>query len=259
MIYMQRMKLKRFLVLAVLICLCICISACTQTEDSNITESTAETLTATEPQVTEQSTTEPETQITEQPTTEPIQLNNTYTTNLTEINGVVYPAFSFDYPDNWSVTNEECGSNYESVTLENKSGAVIWFSHIDGEKGQNIGGGSNLHMSKIEVSEIADSQFIPDVANKSLGDFMVAKLEITGVLDMRTDLEYTDVVDDVPSYAVLPKSEVGLREGVTKAISGEFTFYYGANISFVGTIGNEDFTEENQQEVIAILNSFRLA
>lgn len=241
---MQRINLKRLLSLAVLMCVCICISACTQAEDSNVTESTTETLIATEPQTTEQ------------PITEQIELNNTYTTNLTEVNGVVYPAFSFDYSDNWSVTKESCGDEYESVTLENESGAIIWFSHIPGEKGANIGGGSKIHMSKIEVSKIADSQFVPDVANKSLGEFMVAKLETTGILDMRTDYEYTEVVNKEPSYAVLPKSEVGLREGVTKAVSGEFTFYYGANISFVGTGSNDDFTE---QEMIAILSSFRIS
>lgn len=224
------------------------MSSCSQGEKDISTESTAENTT---PIVTE-------VQTTEQPTTAGINLNNTYTTHFDKVNDVVYPKFSFDYPDNWSVENEELGDNYESVTLENESGAVIWFSHIVGEKDANIGGGSNIFMSRIEVSEIADSQFVPDVANKSLGEFMVAKLNTTGVLNMQTDSDYKDV-DYEPSYAVLPKSEVGLREGVTKTISGEFTFYYGSNISFVGSDTNDDFTETEQREMIAILSSFRLA
>ncbi len=243
------MKLNRRLLVIITICLCFCFTACEENEE--IAESKDTTILSTQ--------TETEQLTTVQPTTEndTLELSNTYITKLRNINGVAYPAFTFNYPDNWAVTDEEVGTDYESVTLENKSGSIIWFSHISGEKGKNIGGGSRINMARIEVSEIADSQFVPDAANKNLGEFMVAGLKTTGVLDMRTDSDYKDVEMDF-SYAVLPKSEVGLREGVTKAISGEFTFYYGANISFVGSNTDDDFTEEEQQEVISILNTFRL-
>lgn len=244
------------LIIAVAPLSCACGGESSELQETTTAQITPSTK-ATENQTTEEPATE---NITEQPTTENnnVELNNTYTTKLTEIGNVTYPAFTFDYPDNWTITDEAIGDIFESVTLENDNGAIIWFSHISGKKGENIGGGSGTNMARIEVSEVSDSQFVPDAANKNLGEFMVAKLKTTGVLDMKTDSQYTNVDGNV-SYAVLPKSDVGLREEVTKAVSGEFTFYYGANISFVGTDNGENFTEEEQQEVIEILNSFRLA
>lgn len=262
------MKNQKRLSIFVAMCLCVSFTACTQNDDhiENVNTTASVVSKVTEPQTTEQTTIENITEapitknLSEQPITEDnnVELNNTYTTKLTEIDNVTYPAFSFDYPDNWTVVKEAVVESYELVTLENESGAVIWFSHINGKKGEDIGGGSSTNMARIDVSEISESQFVPDAANKNLGEFMVAKLKITGVLDMRTDSDYTDIDGDI-SYAVLPKSEVGLREGVNKAIPGEFTFYYGANISFVGTDTDNDFTDVEQQEVIEILNSFRLA
>ena len=38
---------------------------------------------------------------------------------------VTYPPFVFNYPDNWSVTKEECDQQEELVTLENDGGASV--------------------------------------------------------------------------------------------------------------------------------------
>ena len=54
------------------------------------------------------------------------------------------------------------------------------------------------------------------------------------------------------------QSEEGIREGVRRAISGEYTFWYSSTISFTAST-SEEFTPQEEKEVIAILSSFRIA
>lgn len=144
------------------------------------------------------------------------------------------------------------------VTIENGDGASVTFLYCS-----NIieGGDSAVNMARVDINKAAPSQFIPGSVQATdysdLGEFMVAKLKTTGILNMKTDSEYTDV-DGGISYAVLPLSEQGTRENVRKATSGEFTFWYAGTVSFTGADTEEDFTGEEQQEIIAILNSFRV-
>mgnify|MGYP000043019148 FL=1 len=62
-----------------------------------------------------------------------VALNNEYITRYQEVNQVTYPPFVFNYPDNWSVTKEECNQQEELVTLENDGGASVTFLHYSGE------------------------------------------------------------------------------------------------------------------------------
>lgn len=197
----------------------------------------------------------------EVPNPTPFQTNstkNTYTTKYGETNAITYPAFSFDYPDNWTITSEEVTPISEVVTLENGSGANVTFLY---NSGSIESGGSSVNMVRVDVTKEAPSQFVPGSVQATdysdLGEFMVAKLKTTGILNMRTDSDYTDVDGNV-SYAVLPVSEQGTREDARKALSGEFSFWYAGTVSFTGTDTEENFTDEEQQEVIAILNSFRV-
>ena len=176
---------------------------------------------------------------------------------IEEINGVDYPAFLFDYSDNWTIINEQVTPTSELVTLENDNGSRIDFLHISDK---NIGGGSNTNMAKVKVSKIADSQFVPSYVqgtdHSDLGEFMVAELKTIGILDMRTDSDYRKVDGNV-SYAVLPKAEEGIRENVNKATSGEFVFWYSGNVSFTGQL-SDNYTEQEKEEMIEILSSFRV-
>lgn len=188
-----------------------------------------------------------------------ITTQNTYKTKYGQINAITYPAFLFDYSDNWNITREEVTSTSEIVTLENKKGSQIQFLYISDK---NIGGGSGTTMARIKVSKVADSKFIPSYVqatdHSNLGEFMVAELKTIGILDMRTDTDYRKFDDkNVTSYAVLPKSEEGIRENVNKATSGEFVFWYSGNVSFVGNL-SDNYTEQEKEEMIAILSSFRL-
>lgn len=49
--------------------------------------------------------------------TKTLSLNNTYTTKFGEINAITYPTFAFDYPDNWTISQEEVTQTNETVTL----------------------------------------------------------------------------------------------------------------------------------------------
>ena len=116
-------------------------------------------------------------------------------------------------------------------------------------------------MNKEEISKVASAQFVPGFVqatdHSSLGEFMVARIKTIGKLNMKTDREYTEVDGNV-AYAVLPVSEEGIREGVRRAISGEYTFWYSSTISFTAS-NSEEFTPQEEKEVIAILSSFRIA
>lgn len=86
------------------------------------------------------------------------ELSHTYVTRFGEINAVTYPAFSFNYPDGWSVTKEDVTAISEWVTLSNERGVSIDFINLHQK---DIGGGSAVLYSELEVSKVADSEFVP--------------------------------------------------------------------------------------------------
>ena len=255
------------LIIAVALFSCSCGDESSELQETTVTQVIPSTK-ATEAQTTELTTVQETTKKTE-PETESatekgenrektVALNNEYTTRYQEVNQVTYPPFVFNYPDNWSVTKEECDQQEELVTLENDGGASVTFLHYSGEL---QGGGSGVYMNKEEISKVASSQFIPGFVqatdHSSLGEFMVARIKTIGKLNMQTDREYKEVDGNV-AYAVLPVSEEGIREGVRRAISGEYTFWYSSTISFTAST-SEEFTPQEEKEVIAILSSFRIA
>lgn len=94
-------------------------------------------------------------------------------------------------------------------------------------------GGSSVSMSRVEVSPVAESNFVPRYVQatdySSLGKFMVAKLKVIGQLDMKFDSDFTDV-DGVISYAVLPASQIGINNSVRGPFESEFSFWYSGYI-----------------------------
>lgn len=259
------------LIIAVALFSCSCGCESSELQETTATQVTPSTK-ATEDQRTELTTVKETTKKTE-PETESgtekgvsnaenrektVALNNEYTSRYQEVNQVTYPPFVFNYPDNWSVTKEECDQQEELVTLENDRGARVTFLHYAGEL---QGGGSGVFMNKEEISKVASSQFVPGFVQatdySSFGEFMVARIKTIGTLNMQTDREYTEVDGNV-AYAVLPVSEEGIREGVRRTISGEYTFWYSDTISFTAST-SEESTPQEEKEVIAILSSFRIA
>lgn len=247
------------------------LSACGKT-DSEPTNASENSTIATEI-TTQIETQEPTTEATQELTTiEPTQaptdeekafdLTQSYTTKYRDANSVEYPKFTFDYPDNWTVTQEDVTSDREIVTLTNSEGAEVTFSTYFYGKDFNFSYGASV-FGRVEVTEADGSQFVPSTVqgtdHSDLGEFMVAKLHQTGVMYITNgDSDYRDI-DGETEYAVIPKSEVGTKTELSGHYEGEFAFWYNAFVSFIGRDTNGDFTEQEQQEVISILNSFRLA
>ena len=113
------------------------LSACGKT-DSEPTNASENSTIATEI-TTQIETQEPTTEATQEPTTiettqaptdeeKAVDLTQSYTTKYRDANSVEYPKFSFDYPDNWTVTQEDVASDREIVTLTNSEGAEVTFS-----------------------------------------------------------------------------------------------------------------------------------
>ena len=257
--------LKVFTAICLLMIL-VCTASCSQ-NSSVPTEATAEVETQqvqTETATKEESQAPTANKLTQTPAEEeqPILLNNSYTTRYQQVNAVTYPPFAFDYPDNWEVTSEEVTTEYEIVTLSNNEGAEIKFSSYFYGKDFNFSQGASV-FGRVEVTQADSSQFVPSSVqgtdHSGLGEFMVAKLKQTGIMYIQSgDSDYRDVDGEV-DYAVLPKSWVGTKTELSGHYEGEFAFWYSAFVSFIGRDTEEDFTETEQQEVIAILNSFRVA
>ncbi len=189
-----------------------------------------------------------------------IVLKHSYTTKFSKKNAVTYPNFTISYPSNWMISQNSVTSAGETIILTNERGVKIKYSHIcDVEEG-NLGGGSHVLMKRVEVSQVAESSFIPGYVQaadyRDLGEFAVAKLKLTGTLDMLNDTDFTDI-DGSVSFAVLPKSRLGIDDSVTTAYEGEFAFWYSGYISLIADAPDGKFTKQEEKEVILILSSFK--
>lgn len=240
-------------------------TACSSKEEANsengptVNQTEAKTVA----EATEVATEQPAEIPTEEATEEikHINLSNEYSTRFGEVNAVTYPKFTFNYPDNWSVSQEEVAADREIVILQNDNRSEVVFSNFHFAKDFNFSS-SHTVMGRVEISKVEESQFTPSYVQSTdyshLGDFMVAKLKTTGTMNMQTDSDFEDVDGDV-SYAVLPITEDKTTANATGPYEGEFSFWYAGHTSFIGRGNGKDFTNTEQQEVIAILNSFRVA
>lgn len=191
-----------------------------------------------------------------------IILNHTYTTRFGEVEAVEAPAFEFDYPDGWTVTSEEIkqDSAQEKVVLSNEAGAKITFWYYGWSR--DLTGPTNT-LRDITVTQVADSQFVPSwVSDKDyseLGEFMVAEIDVTGEYFLPEGGAYSDANNGWVRYAVLPKSEEGSSLETVIVGLPTLSFWYAGHISFIANPAHGGFTEQEKQEVIAILSSFRNA
>lgn len=191
-----------------------------------------------------------------------IALTNTYTTRYEEVNMVTYPNFTFSYPDGWNVTEQDVTSQQEVGTISNDRGVTVTFMHIDGTPG-GLGAGYSVSAARVEVSKVGDSQFVPgyvqDTNYADLGSFGVMKLKQTGQIDMKSGNGEVQDIDGSTAYGVLPESRIGTDDMVNSLYCSEFSFYYSAYISLIAQSPDGTFTPEEEQQVIAILGSFKVA
>lgn len=185
------------------------------------------------------------------------ELSHTYTTRFGEINAVTSPAFSFGYPDGWDIIKEDVTQTSEWVTLSNERGVSIDFITLHQN---NIGGGSAVLYSELEVSKVADSEFVPSYVQaedySDLGKFMVAELKEIGTMDTTSDSDFIPVENGAVSYAVLPESSAG-EQIVNSAYYMDLAFMYPTSVMFVASAPDGQFTQQEKADAIAILSSFR--
>ena len=187
---------------------------------------------------------------------------NTYKTRYGEINMVTCPQFTFDYSDDWKITREEVNKYgkpiYEWVTLTNKNNDNIEINYISHS---DLGGGGKF-ITAYEISKAADSQFIPGYAGGEdgdysvLGNFMVGEIKAIGEYDRKTgELNY---FDGGISYAVMPESYIGIHDATGMSGYQEMlSFPYAFEILFYATSKGGYFTDEEKQEVLKVLSTFK--
>lgn len=186
----------------------------------------------------------------------------TYITRFGEVNAITYPAFQFDIPFGWDVVKEEVRIDGETVTISNNRGVEVTYSHLGVPVGDDAIGGSAAFMTRVEATKVTESSFKPGYVQATdhtdLGNFVVAKLKVTGELDMMNDTDFKDV-DGRVSYAVIPESQLGVDEAVRNLYCVEYGFDYSGGISFIAEAPEGGFTEKEEKQVVEILKSFKVS
>lgn len=190
-----------------------------------------------------------------------IALIRSYETRFGEANAVTYPKFIFEYPSNWTVSSTDVTFENETIVLSNERGVTITYMQIGNVPESGFGGGSHVAMSRVVASRVADSCFVPGHVQATdysdLGKFAVVRLKEEARCTT-TDSDFVDV-DGSVSFAVLPESRLGTDSYVSAPYSSEFAFWYNSWISVIAAAPGGEFTEQEVNEVVAILSSFRCA
>ena len=194
-------------------------------------------------------------------------LIHTYYTRYGEVNQTDSPVFSFDYPDNWSVSKEEVNGNStvfaeyaeEVVELTNERNVKITFIKFDSFLFEIGATGHGYVEYKAEKMTDAMSILLNDSTN-----FVVAKLTETGSTIYGTDLDLEAPDSERISYALMPENDIDRYDGSLSSmgVTGYhemISFNYSEPYVFFAEAPNRQFTEEEEKEVIGILSSFRLA
>ena len=193
-----------------------------------------------------------------------------YITRYSEVNNIACPVFQFDVPWGWKIESEEVGNGLdeidEKVVLTNEKGVTVTYWACQ----HQLGGTSEL-MLKADISKAADSEFKPTIPDgvgvdessadepyANLGTMIVAKIHVTGEMDMKIDTEYSDC--DSVFYAVVPEAYVGEREFIGQAGEvDEFSFSYPTPYAFIAESADGTFTAGEEKQIINILKSFKEA
>lgn len=172
----------------------------------------------------------------------------TYSTVMGAVTLVTYPSFSFSYPEAWSVERETVERGLEEVTLQ-RNGTDITVNYSYGLDGPNE---ANVH--RVSIKKVADSDFWPDyvqgTSHIDLGPFMVAEVVLSKTTADGAPYEFT-------YYAVLPESALRLPDTPGMDIaSGVPSFRYSGRIAFWSLVPESGITDDQRNELIAILSSF---
>lgn len=187
-----------------------------------------------------------------------VDLSHTYTTRFGEMNQITAPVFTFGYPSGWKIESEEVTSISEEVVLSNDTGVTITYWNFNGMRELT---GPTRDMNEVDIERVADASFLPGYVQATdysdLGKFVVARIEVTGQYDMLGNGDFTAVDHGSIRYALLPESQVGEQQECIIPGLPTFSFWYAGHISMIARTSNENFTEQEINEVIAILSSFK--
>lgn len=184
----------------------------------------------------------------EEATSEPVVVNLTdsYTTRFSEVNEITYPAFTFQYPGSgWAVVDESVAASGEHVSVENvRNGAEVSYQHWGSCPSDSA------VAELVDVERVADSSFVPSYVqandHSDLGSFGVVRATLR-----------VDGVDNGTVYAVIPDAALKNPSYMDMG-SGLPAFDYSSWISFT-CMTSEELDKQTEQEVIAILASFKVA
>ena len=135
----------------------------------------------------------------------------------------------------------------ENVVLTNDRGVTVSFWYCQGALG-----GYSRDMLKAQVSQADTSNFVPgypwgtDRDCSDLGEFMVARVHITGEMMAGIDDDYVPV--DSTLFAVIPTSRLGEIEFAGQAGDvDEFSFDYPTPVAFIAEAPDGTFTEKEEE------------
>lgn len=187
-----------------------------------------------------------------------VELSNTYTTRFGEINQITAPVFSFGYPIGWKVESEEVTPTSEEVVLSNGAGVTVTFWNFNGMRELT---GPTRDMNEVDIEWVANASFLPGYVQATdysdLGKFVVAKIEVTGQYDMLGNGDFTEIDNGSIRYALLSESQLEQQQECIIPGLPTFSFWYAGHISMIARTSNENFTEQEINEVVAILSSFK--
>lgn len=177
---------------------------------------------------------------------------NTYLTHRAK-NPNFGSGYSFEYSDQWNIEQEKFDDSMELDVLTNDRGVKFQFYELDNGFGsQYYGGAYEMRYAKME--KVAEAAFQPE--DLSLGSFVVARLKEYAREDGLTG-GGKHSVDGVTIYALVPKSylkEISFRGmGYYSALSWENP---SPTVVFA-TSPDGKFTEDEEEEIIAMLASFK--
>ena len=182
---------------------------------------------------------------------------NTYTTKYGKTYDERIPAFQFDYPEGWTITAEDIAEGSEYVALSNANDVVIHYQYIDAN---NVYGNSRI-TDEIEVEKVADSNLSLEnweEVDTEIGNIVVAKVYTLSSSQYFPGQERDDeqFYSDANHYDYAIKAESDCGAHTTDGTFSKGIKFRGL-LEFAAEIP-ESITEEEEQEVIKILSSFRV-
>lgn len=188
------------------------------------------------------------------------ELVNVYRTQYGAQNKGETPIFEFRYPDNWEVVDydtEVCvyTGTKEDFSIENENGVTITYQLASQE---TLGLPRASGMGEYRIEKVADAPFITDENGKK---FIVAKIILTEEIYIGARYFGEDIIE---RYAILPTSDDG-KEASWITMGDYYDTYlfiqqWGKDESLpcgLVTSRISEISEEEKEEIISILSSFR--